>query len=79
VVVVRKARRGDPFGWLAFLFVLYYLLLNVTNTLIQQYLEVPLIIVLAMLSLMSSKPMTYSSTLRREAPGAAQEPVGSTR
>jgi exopolysaccharide production protein ExoQ len=79
VVVVRKARRGDPFGWLAFLFLLYYLLLNVTNTLIQQYLEVPLIIVLAMLSLMSSKPMTYSSTLRREAPGAAQEPVGSTR
>jgi exopolysaccharide production protein ExoQ len=79
VVVVRKARRGDPFGWLAFLFVLYYLLLNLTNALIQQYLEVPLIIVLAMLSLMSSKPVTYSSTLRREAPGAAQEPVGSTR
>jgi exopolysaccharide production protein ExoQ len=79
VVVVRKARRGDPLGWLAFLFLLYYLLLNVTNALMQQYLEIPSIIVLATLSLMSSKPVTYSSTLRRGAPGAAQEPVGSTR
>jgi len=79
VVGVRTARRGDPFGWLAFLFVLYYLLLNLTNALIQQYLEIPLIIVLVMLSLMSSKTVMYSSTVQGGVPDAAQGRVISSR
>jgi O-antigen ligase len=78
VVAVSRARRGDPLGWLAFLFLLYYLLHNLSISLMQEYFEVPFVIVLATLALMSSKPMTYSPTLRREAPGAARGRVGST-
>ncbi len=69
VVGVGEARRGDPLGWLAFLFVLYYLLLNLTNSLIQQYLEVPFIIVLVILGLMSTKTVMYSSPLNEERTG----------
>lgn len=56
-IVIRRARQGDPFGWLAFLFMLFYLLLNLTNALIQEYLEVPLIVILGMLGVMSSQPI----------------------
>ncbi len=79
LVAVRAVRQGDPLGWLAILFLLYYVLLNLTNSLIQEYLEVPLIILLAILSLLSSKPVPYSPTLRRDAPSAARGSVGSMR
>jgi O-antigen ligase len=79
VVVVRRARRGEPFGWLVFLFLLYYLLHNLTISLMQEYFEVPFVIVLATLALMSSKPRKYSPTPQRDAPGAARGRVGSTR
>jgi O-antigen ligase len=62
VVARRRASRGDPFGWLAFLFLIYYLLLNLTNTLIQDYLQLPFIVILAILALMASKPVLNLST-----------------
>ena len=55
-VVLRQAHRGDPLGWIAFLFIVFYLLLNVTNALIQGYFEVPFVIILAILGLMAGKP-----------------------
>jgi exopolysaccharide production protein ExoQ len=77
-VVLRQARRGDPLGWLAFLFLIYYLLLNVTNALIQGYFEVPFVIILAILGLMASTPVTNSSA-SPEAPRIARRPVASLR
>jgi O-antigen ligase len=79
VVVVRSARRGDPLGWIAFLFLLYCLLHNLTVSLATQELEVPFMISLAILGLMSSKPVTYSPVLQRGAPGAARGRVISSR
>jgi O-antigen ligase len=79
VVGLRQARLGDPLGWLALLFVLYYLLLNVTSALMQQYLEIPSIIILAIFALMASKPKHGSSTLARGATGATPERVSSPR
>jgi exopolysaccharide production protein ExoQ len=77
-VALRQARRGDPFGWLAFLFLVFYLLLNATNALIQSYFEVPFVIVLAILGLMASAPVT-SSSVSPGAPGTARQPVASLR
>jgi exopolysaccharide production protein ExoQ len=68
VVVRRQARRGDPFGWLAFLFLIFYLLLNLTNSLTQDYLQLPLVIILAILALMASEPVTSPKI-----PGVARE------
>ena len=79
VVGLRRARLGDPLGWLAIVFVLYYLLLNVTNALMQQYLEIPSIIILAIFALMASKPARGPSTLTRGATGATPERVSSPR
>ena len=75
-VVVRRARRGDPFGWLAFLFLIYYLLLNATNALIQDYFEVPFVIILAIVGLLASTMMTNSSAAL-QAPGVARPRVAS--
>lgn len=67
-VVLRLARRGDPLGWLAFLFIVFYLLLNVTNALIQGYFEIPFVMILAILGLMAGTP---------EVPGGDRLRVGS--
>jgi hypothetical protein len=61
------------------LFLLYYLLQNLTVSLTTQDLEVPFMIILAILGLMSSQPMTYSPTLRRGAPGAVRGRVIASR
>lgn len=74
VVVIGRARRGEPFGWLAFLFLIFYLLLNLTNSLVQDYLQIPFVVILATLGLMASKPVTDPPTLR-EAPGGARRDV----
>jgi exopolysaccharide production protein ExoQ len=58
VLAGRHARRGDPFGWLVLLFLIFYLLLNLTNALIQDYLQLPFLILLALLGLMASTPAT---------------------
>jgi exopolysaccharide production protein ExoQ len=77
-VVLRQARRGDPLGWLAFLFLIFYLLLNVTNALIQAYFEVPFVILLAILGLMASTPVT-SPSASPEAPGVARKTAAPPR
>jgi exopolysaccharide production protein ExoQ len=76
-VVLRKARRGDPFGWLAFLFLIFYLLLNLTNALIQNYFQMPFVILLAILGLMASTPATNLPALPKT-PGVARQRVASS-
>jgi exopolysaccharide production protein ExoQ len=77
-VGVRQARLGDPFGWLAFTFVVFYLLLNLTNALVQEALEVPFMIILAIFGLMANRSMTGASTPRRAA-SAVRRRVASRR
>jgi O-antigen ligase len=79
VVVVRQARQGDLLGWLAFLFLLNYLLLNLTNALIQEYLEIPSIIVLTILGLMCSKQTADTPTPPPQASSVGQKLMNSLR
>jgi exopolysaccharide production protein ExoQ len=55
-VALRRARRGDPLGWLLFLFVVFYLLLNLTNALTQEYFQPPFVLILLTLGLLASGP-----------------------
>jgi exopolysaccharide production protein ExoQ len=73
-VVRRQARRGDPLGWLVFLYMVYYLLLNLTNAITQEYSEPVFVIVLIALGLMASKPATDPPVLPR-APAATLKRV----
>ncbi len=57
-VALRRARRGDPLGWLVFLFVVFYLMLNLTNALTQEYFQPPFVLILMALGLMASGPAT---------------------
>jgi exopolysaccharide production protein ExoQ len=59
-----RIRHGDNFAWLVVLFVLFYLLHNVTSSLMQLYLEVPFIVLLALVGLMGSRPATKLSPYR---------------
>jgi O-antigen ligase len=70
-VARRRARGGDPLGWLVFLFVVFYLLLNMTNALTQEYFQPPFVIILVALGLMASRPATDPPTTPR-APAAAR-------
>jgi O-antigen ligase len=74
MVVRRRARRGDPLGWLVFLFMVFYLLLNTTNALTQEYFQPPFVIILTALGLMASGPATGPPTTPR-APAAARKLV----
>jgi O-antigen ligase len=71
-LVRRRARRGDPLAWLVFLFMVFYLLLNTTNALTQEYFQPPFVIILMALGLMASRPATDPPTTPR-APAAARE------
>ena len=62
-VAGRRARRGDPFAWLVFLYMVYWLLLNTTNALSQEYFEPVFVLILMALGLMASKPAADSSIL----------------
>jgi len=73
-VARRRARLGDPFGWLAFLFVVLYLLLNMTSALVQEAPEIPFMIILVILGLMANKRVTPTP---RRAPGAVRRRVAS--
>jgi O-antigen ligase len=66
-VALRRARRGDPLGWLVFLFVVFYLLLNITNALTQEYFQPPFVIILVALGLMASGPAPDPATSPRTA------------
>lgn len=61
-VGVRQAHLGDPFGWLAFVFVILYLLLNLTSALVQEALQVPFMMILAIFGLMANRSMTGAPT-----------------
>jgi O-antigen ligase len=66
-VALRRARRGDPLGWLVFLFMVFFLLLNLTNALTQEYFQPPFVIILIALGLMASGPATDPATSPRTA------------
>jgi exopolysaccharide production protein ExoQ len=55
-MALSRARRGDPLGWLLFLFTVFYLLLNLTNALTQEYFQPPFVIILISLGLLASRP-----------------------
>ncbi len=78
VFVLGRARRGDPLGWLVFLILVFYLLQNLTVSVFPEFLDVPLIVILAMLGLMASSPKANPQVPRTE-PDAAIEPVASVR
>jgi exopolysaccharide production protein ExoQ len=66
-VALRRARRGDPLGWLVFLFMVFYLLLNLTNALTQEYFQPSFVIILIALGLMASGPAPEPATSPRTA------------
>ncbi len=69
-VALRRARRGDPLGWLLFMFMVFYLLLNLTNALTQEYFQPPFVLILLTLGLMASGPPPNAAT----SPKAAGSP-----
>jgi exopolysaccharide production protein ExoQ len=68
-VVRRQALRGDPLGWLVFLYMVYFLLLNLTNAVTQEYFEPSVVVILVTLGLMASRPAKDPPTSPR-APAA---------
>jgi O-antigen ligase len=70
-LALRRARRGDPLGWLVFLFMVFYLLLNLTNALTQEYFQPPFVLILMALGLMASGPAADPGT---SSPKAAESP-----
>ncbi len=51
---IKRVRQGDNLGWLVILFILLYLLSNLTSSIMQLYLEVSFIVPLALIGLMES-------------------------
>lgn len=78
-VAGRWARRGDPFGWLVFLYMVYWLLLNTTNALSQEYFEPVFVLILMALGLMASKPAADPSILPRGPAAAHRRTVAPPR
>ena len=52
-VAYTKARRGEPLGWIAFTLGVFYLLLNLTSSLMQEYMEIPFVAMFVVLGVMS--------------------------
>jgi len=71
-IALRRARRGDPLGWLVFLFMVFYLLLNLTSALTQEYFQPPFVIILVALGLMASGSATAPATPPRAADSPPQ-------
>jgi exopolysaccharide production protein ExoQ len=69
-VARRRALKGDELGWLVFMFTAYFLLLNLTNALTEEYSQPPFMIILLALGLMASGPEKDGPT----SPGAAEPP-----
>ena len=72
-MVVGRARRGDPLGWLVFLFLAFYMLQNLTVSTFTEFLEIPLVAILVMLGLMANRPVARPSAARTT-PGAVPQP-----
>jgi O-antigen ligase len=67
-LALSRARRGDPLGWLVFLFMVFYLLLNLTNALTQEYFQPPFVIILIALGLLASGPAPDPATSAESPP-----------
>jgi len=68
VMALDRIRKGDNFGWLVILFVVWYMLNNLTQSIMQQYLEIPFIFPLILISLMVSRNAdNYPSALSEPA------------
>jgi O-antigen ligase len=72
LLATSRGRRGEPLGWLALLFMVFYLFLNISTSLMQSYMELPFIIVFALLGLMASR------SAARPPPAAREEDEGSS-
>lgn len=70
-LAARRARLGDPLGWLALLFMVFYLMLNITTSLLQNHLELPMMAVFALLGLMAVRRDPESSNPRQAREAAA--------
>jgi O-antigen ligase len=55
LLATSRGRQGEPLGWIALLFTVFYLFLNISTSLMQNYMEVPFIIIFALLGLMASR------------------------
>ena len=77
-VAIGRARRGDPLGWLVFLFVAFYTLQNLTVSTFTEFLEIPLVAILVMLGLMANGPVAGSTVARKE-PTAAVSALAKRR
>jgi len=64
-MVRAQARRGDDLGWLVFLLMTFYLLLNVTTSLVQDFLQLLMIVILGSLGIMASRPLTNNPPSRK--------------
>jgi O-antigen ligase len=71
-LVTRRARRGDPLGWIVFLLLTFYVLQNLTVSIFTEFFEITLILSLVMLGLMASRPLTAPPTSRKAARSAPQ-------
>ena len=66
ILAVSQARRGNALGWLAFLYLVFYLFLNMTTSLMQEYLEPVFMVVFVVFGLMSVTPIENTPRPRLE-------------
>jgi exopolysaccharide production protein ExoQ len=69
---IRRARRGDPLGWIVFLLLTFYVLQNLTVSTFTEFFEITLILSLVVLGLMASRPLTAPPTSRKAVRSAPQ-------
>lgn len=77
--VLGRVRRHDPLGWLAFLFVSFYILQNLTSSIFTEFYEITLIVVLAVLGLLASSPPAKRPRSPSEKPTVMGQRVPSPR
>lgn len=78
LLATSRGRRGEPLGWMLLLFMVFYLFLNVSTSLMQSYMEVPFIIVFALLGLMASRSAAdppVESDESETRPESPEEPI----
>lgn len=60
--VIARARRGDALGWVVFMLIVFYLLVNLTTSLVQDFIQSLFIIILCGLGIMASKQASEAPT-----------------
>lgn len=78
-LATNRGRRGEPLGWMTLLFMVFYLFLNVSTSLMQSYMEVPFIIVFALLGLMASRSAAGPPAESAETEARPESPEESSR